>query len=185
MMRTIFNGVDILSQWAIPLIILAIGFFAYMRKVAVYEKFVEGAKEGFNVAVMIIPYLVAILVAIGMFREGKAMGLFEYVVRPITNLLGMPVGVVPLVLIRPLSGSGARTLMIDIFKQYGPDSLEGLIASCIQGSTETTFYVLAVYFGAVGVRRTRYAVAACLTGDIIGFIASVLICQVWPWPFVR
>jgi spore maturation protein B len=182
-MQTIFTGVDIGSQWAIPLIILIIGFYAYARRVKVYESFVEGAKEGFNVAVMIIPYLVAILVAIGMFRAGKAMSIFEFLVRPITNLIGMPAGVLPLVFIRPLSGSGARTLMIDVFKQYGPDSLEGLIASCIQGSTETTFYVLAVYFGAVGVRRTRYAVPACLIGDVVGIIASVVICRVWPWQF--
>jgi spore maturation protein B len=183
MASTLMTTIDIFSQWCIPLIILSITLYAYCRKVKVYEVFVEGAKEGFNVAVMIIPYLVAILVAIGLFRSGRAMDVFESIVKPVTNLINMPPSILPLCFIRPLSGSGARGLMIEIFKEYGPDSFDGLIASCIQGSTETTFYVLAVYFGAVGVRNSRHAVPACLIGDIVGMIASVLICQIWPWRF--
>ncbi|MBN1902988.1 spore maturation protein [Candidatus Sumerlaeota bacterium] len=175
---------DLVSQWCIPLIIFGIAFYAYaMKKVKVYEAFVEGAKEGFNVAIRIIPYLVAILFIIGIFRAGGAEKIFIRMVKPITNLVGVPPSLLPLFFIRPLSGAGARAVMIDIFNHHGPDSLDGLIASCVQGSTETTFYVIAVYLGSIGVRRTRYAVPACLFGDLCGMIASVVICKFWPWPF--
>lgn len=173
----LMSVIDFFSQWCIPLIIFFICTYAYFKKVKVYEVFVSGAKEGFNVAVMIIPYLVAILFAIGMFRAGGAEQIFTDFIKPMTGKLGIPGSVIPLMIIRPLSGGGARGVMLDIFKQYGPDSLDGLIASCIQGSTETTFYVIAVYLGSVGIRRTRYAVPACLIGDIIGFISSVIICN--------
>lgn len=176
--------IDVFSQWCIPFIILFIAGYAYLfKKVKVYEVFVEGAKEGFGVAVKIIPYLVAILFTIGIFRAGGAEQMLQRLVRPVTNYLGVPPSVLPLFFIRPLTGAGARAVMIDIFNEHGPDSLPGLIASCVQGSTETTFYVIAVYLGSVGVRNTRYAVAACLTGDICGMIASVFICRLWPWPF--
>ncbi len=180
----IISLVDLFSQWCIPLIIFAIACYAYfVKRVKVYEVFVDGAKEGFNVAVMIIPYLVAILFAIGMFRAGGAEGLFVAIVKPVTSFLGMPPSILPLAFIRPLTGGGARALMLDIFHQYGPDSIDGLIASCIQGSTETTFYVIAVYLGSIGVKRTRYAVPACLIGDFCGMVASVAICRLWSWPF--
>ncbi|OQB20227.1 MAG: Spore maturation protein B [candidate division BRC1 bacterium ADurb.Bin183] len=182
--RIIISLIDVFSQWCIPLIVIGIAGYAYfIKRVKVYEVFVEGAKEGFNVAIRIIPYLVAILFVIGIFRGGGAEGLINRLVAPVMNYFGVPSSILPLCLIRPLSGGGARAVMIDIFKTYGPDSMDGLITSCIQGSTETTFYVLAVYLGAVGVRRTRYAVAACLSGDIAGMIASVIICKIWPWPF--
>ena len=176
--------IDVFSQWCVPLIIFGIAGYAYaLKKVKVYEVFVEGAKEGFNVAIRIIPYLVAILFTIGMFRAGGAEKLFIRLVEPVTNFVGVPPSILPLCLIRPLTGAGARAAMIDIFKQHGPDSIDGLIASCIQGSTETTFYVLAVYLGSIGVRRSRYAVGACLFGDFCGMVASVVICKLWPWPF--
>lgn len=182
--HVIISLIDVFSQWCIPFIVLGIAGYAYfIKRVKVYEVFVEGAKEGFNVAVRIIPYLVAILFVIGIFRGGGAEGLINRLVAPVMNFFGVPASILPLCLIRPLSGGGARAVMIDIFKTYGPDSLDGLITSCIQGSTETTFYVIAVYFGSIGVRRTRYAVAACLLGDIAGMIASVIICKIWPWPF--
>ena len=176
------EGVNVVSQWVIPLIIFGIAGFAYVRGVKVYERFVEGAKEGFNVAVMIIPYLVAILFAIGMFDKGGAMDLMYFIFKPFTSIIGMPPAILPLAIIRPLTGGGARGVMLDIFDNYGPDSIEGLIASALQGSTETTFYVIAVYLGSIGVRRTRYAVPACLTGDIVGIIASVIICNIWFGP---
>ena len=134
-------------------------------------------------AIRIIPYLLAILFTIGIFRAGGAEKLLIKMMEPVTSLLGMPPSILPLCLVRPLTGAGARGVMVDIFKQYGPDSLDGLIASCIQGSTETTFYVLAVYLGSVGIRRSRYAVGACLFGDLCGMIASVVICKLWPWSF--
>lgn len=178
-MFSITQGVDTFSQWVIPLVILFIGGIGYLRGVKVYESFVEGAKEGFNIAIMIIPYLVAILFAVALFDTGGAMKLLAFILQPITNLLGMPPAILPLAIIRPLTGAGARGVMLNIFDEYGPDSIEGLIASVLQGSTETTFYVLAVYLGSVGIRRTRYAVPACLTGDIVGIIASVIICNLW------
>jgi len=182
--RVFMSLIDVFSQWCIPLIIFAIAGYAYfIKRVKVYEVFVEGAKEGFNVAVRIIPYLVAILFTIGIFRAGGAEGIIYGVIAPVMTFLGIPPSILPLCLIRPLSGAGARGVMIDIFKQYGPDSIDGLIASVIQGSTETTFYVIAVYLGSIGVRKTRYAVPACLMGDIAGMIASVIICKLWPWPF--
>ena len=182
--RVFMSLIDVFSQWCIPLIIFAIAGYAYfLKKVKVFEVFVEGAKEGFNVAVRIIPYLVAILFTIGIFRAGGAEGIINGIIAPVMTFLGVPPSILPLCLIRPMSGAGARGVMIDIFKQYGPDSMDGLIASVIQGSTETTFYVIAVYLGSIGVRKTRYAVSACLTGDIVGMIASVIICKLWPWPF--
>jgi len=176
------QGVDVFSQWAIPLIILTIAGLGYLRGVKVYESFVEGAKEGFNIAIMIIPYLVAILFAIGLFDKGGAMKVFAFIFKPITSLIGMPPAILPLAIIRPLTGAGARGIMLNIFDEFGPDSIQGLIASALQGSTETTFYVLAVYFGSIGVKRTRYAVPACLTGDIVGIVASVIICNLWFGP---
>ncbi len=169
------------SQWIIPLVIFLIALIAYARRVPVYEVFVDGAKEGFDVAIMIIPYLVAILFAIAMFRAGGGERSFTWIMEKtgVPSLLGMPSSVIPLALIRPLSGGGARGVMLDIFHTHGPDSLDGFMASVIQGSTETTFYVLAVYFGSVGVRRMRHAVPACLTGDIIGIIASAIISRAW------
>ena len=181
---TIISFINVFSQWVVPLIIFSIALYAYaIKKVKVYEVFVEGAKEGFHVAVRIIPYLVAILFTIGMFRAGGAEQLLKRLVQPITSALGVPPSLLPLFFIRPLTGAGARAVMIDIFNNYGPDSMDGLIASCVQGSTETTFYVIAVYLGSIGVRRTRYAVSACLIGDVCGMIASVIICKLWPWPF--
>jgi len=180
----IITLIDIFSQWCIPLIIFGIAGYAYLvKKVKVYEVFVEGAKEGFNVAIRIIPYLIAILFTIGIFRAGGAEKLLIMIVKPVTDFLGVPPSVLPLCFIRPLTGAGARAVMIDIFNNYGPDSLDGLIASCIQGSTETTFYVIAVYLGSIGVRNVRYAVGPCLIGDVCGMIASVVICRLWPWPF--
>ncbi len=181
-LNSIQTGVDIFSQWAIPLIILVIAGFAYIRGVKVYEHFIDGAKEGFNIAVMIIPYLVAILFAIGLFRAGGAMELLRFIFGPVTRVIGMPPEILPLAIVRPLTGAGARGVMLDIFDAHNPDSITGLIASVMQGSTETTFYVLAVYFGSIGIRRTRYTVPACLIGDVTGIIASVIICNLWFGP---
>lgn len=176
----IMSFVSLFSQWCIPVVMLAIVGIGYVRGVKVYESFVDGAKEGFNIAIMIIPYLVAILFAVGLFDAGGAMNILAVIVRPITNLINMPPAILPLAIIRPLTGGGARGVMVSIFDDYGADSIEGLIASTLQGSTETTFYVLAVYFGCVGIKRIRYAVSACLAGDIIGIISAVLICNaIW------
>ena len=149
-----------------------------MRGVSIYDAFVEGAKEGFQVALRIIPYLVAILVAVGMFRASGAMDLLVIPLGAITEPLGLPAEALPMALLRPLSGSGAYGIMASIINDpaIGPDSYVGYLVSTFQGSTETTFYVLAVYFGAVQIKRIRHAMAAALTADLAGIIAAVIIC---------
>jgi spore maturation protein SpmA len=168
---------DFFSNWAIPALMGSILLFGLSRKVKVYESMIEGAKEGFQVAVRIIPYLVAIIVAVGMFKESGAMDLLEQSVGKVTEYLGMPVEALPMAIIRPLSGSGANAYMISILKESGPDSFVGQLVSVMQGSTETTLYVLAVYFGAVGITRVRHALAAGLIADLAGIIAAVAFCH--------
>jgi len=166
-----------LSVALVPVVLLLVPVFALLRRVKVYDAFVEGAKEGFTVAVRIIPYLVAMLVAIGMFRASGAMDLLARCLTPVTGLVGMPAETLPPALLRPLSGSGTLALVSELMKTHGPDSFAGRLGSTIYGSTETTFYVLAVYFGAVGIRRTRHAVVAGLLGDVAGIGAALLFCR--------
>lgn len=168
---------DWLSILAIPLIIILFLGFGYLKKVRVYEVFVDGAKEGFNVGVKIIPYLVAMLVAIAMFRASGALEWLTILVSPITNMIGMPPEVLPMAVMRPLSGSGSLGVMTDLMQTHGVDSLIGFIASSMFGSTETTFYVVAVYFGAVNIRNTRYALPAGLLADVAGLITAVHVCR--------
>ncbi|HUL44968.1 MAG TPA: nucleoside recognition domain-containing protein [Bacteroidota bacterium] len=165
----------IVSIIAIPAIILLIVVAGIIKKVKIYDVFVEGAKEGFNIGVRIIPYLVAMLVAIGIFRAGGAMEILSSLLAPVTKLIGMPLEALPMALVRPLSGSGALGVMTEIIKSHGPDSLVGRLVSVMMGSSETTFYVLAVYFGAVGITRTRQAVPAGIIADIVSVLASVLV----------
>jgi len=162
------------------MLLVIVGFLgaALVRRVAVYEVFVDGAKDGFKVAVSIIPYLVAMLVAIGVLRSSGALDLVLGVVRSGADLLGLDtrwVDGLPTALIRPLSGSGARGMLIETMQAHGADSFAGRLASVVQGSTETTFYVLAVYFGAVGIRRTRHAIGCGLTADAAGIVAAILL----------
>jgi len=166
-----------LSILAIPLIIFIFIGYGYFKKVKVYEVFVEGAKEGFNVGVKIIPYLVAMLVAIAMFRESGAIDILKIIMSPITNFIGMDSELLPMALMRPLSGSGSLGVMTELMNTHGVDSLIGFTASTMFGSTETTFYVIAVYFGSVGIRNTRYSITAGLLADAAGLIAAVMICN--------
>jgi len=168
---------DWMSIAVIPLMLLGFIGLAYFRKVKVYEKFVEGAKEGFEVGVKIIPYLVAMLVAIAMFRASGALDILTSILSPITSFVGMPGEVIPMALMRPLSGSGSLGVMTELMQTHGVDSLIGFMSSTMFGSTETTFYVVAVYFGAVNVQRTRYALPAGLAADAAGLIAATLICR--------
>ncbi len=165
------------SSWAVPVLIFLIIILGWYKKVKVYETFIEGAKDGFNVAVKIIPYLVAILVAIGMFRASGAMDVFVALLSPLTNLIGMPAETLPVAIMRPLSGSGALGIVTELMKQHGPDSFIGRLASTMWGSSETTFYVVAVYFGSVGIRRVRHSIAAGLIGDTVGLVMAVIICR--------
>ncbi len=174
----IFFGKSI-SPWIIPGLMLGFLVFGIARQVRVYEVFVEGAKEGFQVAVRIIPFLVAILVAVGMFRASGAMETMVNILGVWTQKIGLPAEALPMALLRPLSGSGAYGVMASIINNpvIGPDSYTGYLVSTLQGSTETTFYVLAVYFGAVQVRRVRHALAAALTADLAGITGAVVICS--------
>jgi len=167
-----------ISRWAVPLLLVVIPFIGMIRKVKVYDVFVDGAKEGFEVAVRIIPFLVGILVAIGMFRGSGAMDMLTGTLRPLLHAVRFPAELFPLAVLRTLTGSGSLAFATDLIKTHGPDSLLGRMAATMYGSSETTFYVLAVYFGAIGVKRTRHAVPAALIGDIVAAIATVAVC-VW------
>lgn len=169
--------IGIISRWAVPVLIFSIPTIAFLRGVPVYEAFVEGAEEGFHTAVRIIPFLVGMLVAIGVFRSSGAMGAMASALEPLTNLLNFPAEVLPLAMMRPLSGGGALGIAASLINTYGPDSLIGMLASTMQGSTDTTFYVLTVYFGSVGIVRYRYALYVGLIADITGLLASIFICN--------
>jgi spore maturation protein B len=169
-------AVDAVSLWAIPVLLVFIPLIALIRGIKVYDVFIEGAKEGFDVAVRIIPFLVGILVAIGMFRGSGAMDLLTGALRPVAAATGFPAELIPLGILRSLTGSGSLAFTTDLIKTHGPDSIIARMAATMYGSSETTFYVLAVYFGAVSVRRTRHAVPAALVGDVAAAIATVAVC---------
>ena len=172
-MDAVRDALNLLAYFIIPLILVGFPLYGLYKRVPVYETFVEGAKEGFNVAVRIIPYLVAILFAIAMFRASGAMDFLVAALDPVLSLVGFPGEVLPMAIIRPLTGSGSAALVVDMINQYGEDSLFVKMAAVMFGSTETTFYVIAVYFGAVNIKRTRHAVAAGLTADISAMIIAV------------
>ena len=165
-----------MGNWVIPVLIVSLVCYGWAKKVKVYESFVRGAKEGFEIAVRIIPYLVAILVAVGMFRASGAMDMLTRPLGSITSFIGMPGEVLPMAIVRPLSGSGAFGIMTELIQTHGPDSYIGYVASTLNGSTETTFYVLAVYFGSVGVSRVRHAVVAGLSADVTGAVVTAIVC---------
>jgi spore maturation protein SpmB len=174
LVSVVYRYGEIASAWIIPGLIFAMLSVGVLRGVKVYEVFVAGAKEGFRLAVTIIPYLVAILVAVGMFRASGGLGLIVDFLGQITAPLGLPGEALPLALLRPLSGSGAFGVTAELLQTHGPDSYLGYLVSTLNGSTETTFYVLAVYFGSIGVTRIRHAVAAGLTADFFGVVGAVL-----------
>ncbi len=166
---------DLLSVFVLPAIIVGFPLYGLFKKVPVYEEFVEGAKEGFGVAVRIIPYLVAILFAIGMFRASGALDFFTDGLRPLLALIGVPAEVIPMALIRPLTGSGSAAIVADMIQVHGEDSILVKMAATMFGSTETTFYVLAVYFGSIQVRKTRHAVPAGLIADFSAMLIAVYV----------
>lgn len=177
------------SPWVIPMVLLTmLGYGLAVQlvdkltgreaRLEIYQSFIDGAKEGFGVALKIIPYLVAILVAVGMFRASGALDLLTRGISPLLTPLGMPAEALPMALLRPLSGSGAFGYMSEVVNTNGPDTYLGYLVSTMQGSTETTFYVVAVYFGAVQVSKLRHTIAACLTADFVGVVATVVICSI-------
>lgn len=171
------RSVNALSILAIPFMLSFFPIYAMARGLKVYEEFVEGAKEGFSVILKIIPFLVTMLVAIGMFKGAGGIDLLTKALTPILSPLQFPPDLLPLALMRPLSGSATLALLTDIVQRFGADNIISLTAATIYGSTETTFYVVAVYFGAVGVKQTRHAIPAGLLADLTGVIASVIICR--------
>jgi spore maturation protein B len=174
-METFRLIIDYVSAFVLPLIIVGFPLSGLFKKVPVYEEFVEGAKEGFSVAVMIIPYLVAILFAIGMFRASGALDFLIEGLRPVLAVIGIPAEVIPMAIVRPLTGSGSAAIVLDMINQFGEDSLLVKMAATMFGSTETTFYVIAVYFGAVNVKKTRHAVPAGLTADFAAMLIAVYV----------
>jgi spore maturation protein B len=171
------NILSVISVSIIPLIISIILIHGYIKGVNIYDSFVEGAKDGFKTAVRIMPYLIAIFVAIGIFKRSGAMELMVNILSPLTRALGIPVEVLPLILMRPISGSGALAVVKDIVSTYGPDSFVGRVASTMMGSAETIFYTMAVYFGAVGIKDGRYTLTAALLSHLAAVIASVVVCR--------
>lgn len=172
-METVRNTISLLSYFVVPLILVGFPLYGLYKRVPVYESFVEGAKDGFEVAVRIIPYLIAILFAIAMFRASGAMEALTRALDPVLGLIGFPAELLPMAVVRSLSGSGSAALVVDMINQYGEDSIFVKMAAVMFGSTETTFYVIAVYFGAVGIKKSRHAVAAGLTADISAMIIAV------------
>ncbi|MGA1236951.1 MAG: nucleoside recognition domain-containing protein [Limisphaerales bacterium] len=173
----LIRAISAASILAIPFLAALFPLYAALQKIPVYEEFVEGAKEGFQVAVRIIPYLVAMLVAIGMFRGAGGIELLTHHLKPILQAVGFPSELLPMALVRPLSGTASIAVLRDLVGQFGSDHLLSRTAATILGSTETTFYVVALYFGAINIQRTRHAIPAGLFADAIGVIASILICR--------
>lgn len=172
------NVIAEISRWAIPLLLLLIPVVAYLRKVPVYEAFVAGAEDGFKTGVRILPFLIGMLVSIRIFVDSGALNIVSYWLQPLFELLGLDpnfAAIIPLAIMRPLSGSGALGVATQLINQHGPDSFIGRLASTLQGSTDTTFFVLTVYFGSVGIKKYRYALKLGLLADLVGLIVSVWI----------
>ena len=162
-----------------PFLLSFFPLYAGLRQVKVYEQFVEGAKEAFGVGLRIVPFLVAMLVAIRMLRDAGVVDLLTHALSPVLAALRFPPDLLPMVLMRPLSGSGTQGLFVELVQHLGPDNIVSRMAATIYGSTETTFYVIAVYFGSVAVRQTRHAIIAGLTADTVAVIASITLCRIF------
>lgn len=165
----------------IPAILVLIPLYAITKQVPIYESFIEGAKEGFPTAIQLIPHLVGMIVAVAIFRDTGALTFFLKILEPLISWTQIPSEVLPIGFLRPITGTGALAFVESIMKTYGPDSFLGKLAATIQGSTDTTLYVVTVYFGAVGIRKTLYSLKVGLLADLIGFLASWLICT---WVFL-
>jgi spore maturation protein B len=169
------NVIEMISLWLIPVIIGFILVYGTMKRIPTYESFVEGGKEGIQIAFSIIPYLIGMMVAIAIFRASGALEFFVGLMRPMLEALGVPAEIVPLAAIRPISGTAALGMTTDLIATHGPDSFIGRLASTMQGSTDTTFYILTVYFGAVGIKKMGDAVKVGLLADLVGIIVSIIV----------
>ncbi|SIS62200.1 spore maturation protein [Alicyclobacillus vulcanalis] len=171
------DALAVLSEWMLPLVVAVILAVGAWRRVPVYETFIEGAQGGFTTSIRLIPHLVAMMVAVSVFRASGAMDGLIHLVDPILTWLHVPAAVAPMGILRPITGQGSLAFMIDIFQKHGPDSHLGLLASTMQASSDTTLYILTVYFGSVGIYRFRYALAVGLLSDFVSVLASVF--AVW------
>jgi len=171
--------IEFLSEWAVPVLVCGIPLYGHIKGVPVYEAFVEGGREGLEIAARILPYMIGIFVAMGIFTSSGAMEIVTDALSIILERIGLPGEVLPLALIRPLSGSSALGITASLLREFGPDSFIGRLASTMQGSTDTTFYVLSVYFGSVGITRNRHALFTGLAGDIAGALAALYMCRLF------
>jgi len=171
----LYSLINVFSLWAIPVFISFVLTYGWYKRVQVYETFVEGAKGGLVTTIKILPHLVAMMVSITLFRESGALEILLQAMKPVLHILHIPSEIVPLALLRPLSGTGSLAITTDLIAQFGPDSMIGRLASTMQGSTDTTFYVLTVYFGAVGIKNGLYALKVGLWSDLIGVVASLVV----------
>lgn len=167
--------IGLISAYALACVVVGIPVHAYYKKVNVYESFVEGAAESFDISLKLFPYLLGMIVAVGMLRDSGAIDLLTQLLAPLFEFFGYPKALLPLSLIRPFSGAASNALFFDLIATFGPDHWIALTAATMMAATETTFYVVAVYFGSVNITRTRYAIACCLLGEFAGMIAAVMI----------
>lgn len=170
---------DYITRSIIPIIVVLIIIYGMIKGRKVYEWFVEGAKDGLKVCLNIFPYLLAMIMAVHIFREAKLLDLVNNIISPLSALIGLPKEVIPLVLIKPLSGSGATGIFTDILKNYGPDTAIGLISSVIMGSTETIFYTITVYFGAIKIKKIRHTLWAAIMADMMAIIMAILMVKIF------
>ncbi len=168
-----------MTAYIVPIIIFAIVIYGMSRREDVYGCFTQGAKEGLNVTVDILPNIIGIMVAVSMIKASGAIELLSNALKPALEFIGMPSDLIPLVLLRPVSGSGAIGIVNDVFKTSGPDSYSGRIASVMMGSTETTFYTIALFYGAANIKNTRHTVRSALAADISGFVLSIIVCRLF------
>lgn len=175
----IINIIQLISKFAIPFMIVGIILHGIINKVKVYESFTDGAKDGFTTAIRIIPFFIAMLVAIGVFRESGAMEFLIKALRPITKIFNIPGELLPMMLMRPLSGGGAQGLMTEMITTHGPESILARTSAVMMGSTETTFYVLSVYLGSVSIRKQRHALSVGLMADLAGLVSAIFITRIF------
>lgn len=174
----ILNISSSISDAIFLLMVVGVPLYGHIKKVAVFDSFVDGAKEGVPLIVKILPFLVGMIVAIGMLRASGAIDSFTSLIKPFLDYINFPTEIIPLAITRPFSGAASNAVLVDIIHSYGPDSLIARTAAVLMGSTETTFYVIAVYFGAVAIKKTRHAIPAGLIADFAGLIAAVVICRI-------
>jgi spore maturation protein B len=170
--------INYLSAIAVPMVIMLIIIYGIIEKVKVYDTFIEGAKEGMKVVIKIFPTLIGIFLAVGALRSSGLIDLIINIIKPVIEILKIPAEIMPLALLRPISGSASMAVATDILSKYGVDSVIGMIASTIMGSTETTFYTIALYTSAVGIKKIRFVLAAALIADVTGMLVSVVICRI-------